>query len=125
LFFIHTNPVCSVCSFSVPSRIEDLQAQFYPLNRNSGSYAVTWTSPSLDNGSYYQILNYSFSSPYTIGPLYSGSSSIVLDQRQQSYRVPNALYCTDYNITITTVNKKYTIDNGPVQIMDQTPCAGM
>ena len=98
---------------------------FSPFNDTSGSYVITWTPPSSDNGSYYQILYYSFSSAYTIGPLYNGSSSIMLEQGQGSYNVPNSLYFTNYTIAITTVNRKYSINNGPVEMMDQTPNAGI
>ena len=103
----------------------DLQADFTPFNNTIGSYAITWTPPSPANGSYYQILYYSFSSAYTLGPLYSGLSNIILEQGQGSYNVPNVLYYTNYTITITTVNEKYNISNGPVEIMDQTSSAGM
>ncbi|XP_065904165.1 hemicentin-1-like isoform X3 [Dysidea avara] len=106
-----------------PGFTVDLQTEFTLFNDTIGSYVITWTPPSLDNGSYYQILYYSFSSAYTIGPLYNGSSSIMLDQGQGSYNVSNALYYTNYAITITTVNMKYNISNGPVEIMDQTPSA--
>ena len=110
--------------FSAPNSVVDLQTEFTPFNGNTGSYVITWTPPSPDNGSYYQILYYSFSSAYTIGPLYNGSSSIMLGQGQGSYNVSNALYYTNYTITITTVNIKYNISNGPVQIMDQTSSSG-
>ncbi|XP_065904155.1 cell adhesion molecule DSCAML1-like isoform X2 [Dysidea avara] len=116
------NPVIAVNSTDedAPNSVVDLQTEFTPFNGNTGSYVITWTPPSPDNGSYYQILYYSFSSAYTIGPLYNGSSSIMLGQGQGSYNVSNALYYTNYTITITTVNIKYNISNGPVQIMDQT-----
>ena len=103
----------------------DLDTEFTPLSGSIGTYVITWTPPSSDNGSYYQILYYSFSSDYTVGPLYDGSISIILEQGQRSYNVPNALYCTNYTMSITTVNRKYNISNGPVQMMDQTECAGM
>ena len=122
--YIYIPAQLNLCSFSAPSPVVDLQTEFTPFNNTSGTYAITWTPPSSDNGSYYQILYYSFSSAYTIGPLYNGSSSIRLDQGQGSYNVPNALYCTDYAITITTVNMKYNISNGPVEYMEQTACAG-
>ena len=103
----------------------DLQAEFTPFNNTIGSYVITWTPPSPANGSYYQILYFSFSSAYTIGPLYSGLSNIMLDQGEGSYIVPDILYFTNYNITISTVNIKYNISNGPVEIMDQTSSAGI
>ena len=108
-----------------PDVAVNLQAVFTPFNDTSGFYEVTWTPPSAYNGPYYQILYFSFSSAYTIGPLYSGSSSIMLDQGTGSYYVPNVLYYTNYTITITTINIKYNITNGPVEIMDQTSGAGM
>ena len=108
-----------------PDLVVDLQSVFIPFNDTTGFYEVKWTPPSPDNGSYYQILYYSFSSAYTIGPLYNGSSSIVLDQGQGSYNVPNTLYFTNYTITITTINMKYNISNGPVEIMDLTSSAGI
>ena len=110
--------------FSAPGPIVNLQTEFTSFNDNSGTYIITWTPPPPDNGSYYQILYYSFSSAYTIGPLYNGSSSITLDQGQGRYNVPNALYYTNYTITITTVNIKYNISNGAVQIMNQTSSTG-
>ena len=112
-------------SFLAPSPVVDLQTVFSPFNDTSGSYAITWTPPSSDNGSYYQILYYLFSSAYTIGPLYNGSSSVMLEQGQGSYNVPNILYFTNYTIAITTVNRKYSISNGPDEMMDQTPGAGI
>ena len=111
--------------FSAPGLVSNLQAQFTPFNATTGLYTITWMPPPSDNGSFYQILDYSFSSAYTIGPLYSGSFSIRLeDKRQASYSISNALYFTNYTITITTINRRYNISIGPVQIMDQTPSGG-
>ena len=103
----------------------DLTAKFTSVNSTSGYYNISWTPPSPDNGSYYQILNYSFSSAYTIGPLYDGSSSVMLDQTENYYYLPNALYSTNYIFTITTINTKYGIDNGPKEIVTRTDNAGM
>ena len=110
--------------FSAPRQVSNLQAQFTPFNATNGLYAITWTPPPADNGSFLQILQYSYSSAYTIGPLYSGSFSVVLDQRQASYHVRNALYYTNYTFTITTINKRYNISRGPIQTMDQTASEG-
>ena len=101
-----------------------MQAQFTPFNAINGLYAITWTPPPADNGSFLQILQYSYSSAYTIGPLYSGSLSVTLDQRRSSYHVRNALYYTNYTFTITTINKRYNISRGPIQTMDQTASEG-
>ena len=114
-----------VLSFSAPDVVVNLQAVFIPFNETSGCFNVTWTPPSSYNGLYYQILYYSFSSAYSIGPLYSGSSSVMLDQGEGSYYVPSVLYYTNYTITITTINIKYNFTNGPVEIMTQTSAAGM
>jgi len=112
-------------SFSAPDLVVNLQAVFVPFNDTSGFYEVTWTPPSPDNGSYNQILYYSFSSAYTIGPLYSGSSSIMFNQGIGNHYIPSVPYFTNYNFIITTVNIKYNIDNGPVEIVNQTSSAGM
>jgi len=114
----------ALCFSLAPDVVLNAQAVFTPFNDTSGFYEVTWTPPSPYNGSYYQILYFSFSSAYSIGPLYSGSSSVMLDQGEGSYYVPNVLYYTNYTITITTINIKYNITNGPVEIMDQTPGTG-
>jgi len=111
--------------FSAPDIVVNLQAVFIPFNETSGFYNVTWTPPSPYNGPYYQILYYSFSSAYSIGPLYSGSSTIRLNQGEGSYNITNALYYTKYNITITTVNTRYNFTNGSVEILTQTSAAGM
>ena len=103
----------------------DLTTEFTSVNTTSGSYNISWTLPSPINGSYYQILNYSFYSAYTIGPLYDGSSSVMLDQTQNYYYLPNVLYSTNYTFTITTINTKYGIDNGPAEIVTKTDSAGM
>ena len=103
----------------------DLTAEFTSVNTTSGFYNISWTPPSPVNGSYYQLLNYSFYSAYTIGPLYDGSSSVMLDQTQNYYHLPDALYSTNYTFTITTINTKYDIDNGPAEIVTKTDSAGM
>ena len=100
-------------------------AEFTSVNNTTGFYNISWTLPSPDNGPYFQILYYSFSSAYTIGPLYDGSFNVTLDQTQNYYYLPNVLYYTNYTFMITTINTKYNIDNGPVEIVTQTDSAGM
>ena len=100
-------------------------AEFTSVNNTTGFYNISWTPPSPDNGPYFQILYYSFSSAYTIGPLYDGSFNVTLDQTQNYYYLPNVLYYTNYTFMITTINTKYNIDNGPVEIVTQTDSAGM
>jgi len=77
------------------------------------------------NGSYYQQFNYSYTSAYTVGPQYSGAFSIRLEQEESQYAIPDAFYFSDYTFTITTINIKYGIDNGPVEIQNQSDPAGM
>ncbi|XP_065903936.1 phosphatidylinositol phosphatase PTPRQ-like [Dysidea avara] len=106
-----------------PPLVIDLMAEFTSVNNTTGFYNISWTPPSPDNGPYFQILYYSFSSAYTIGPLYDGSFNVTLDQTQNYYYLPNVLYYTNYTFMITTINTKYNIDNGPVEIVTQTDSA--
>jgi len=48
----------------------------------------------------------------------------MLDQTKNYYYLPNALYSTNYNFTITTINAKCDIDNEAVEIMTKTESAG-
>ena len=104
-----------------------LTAQFSPNNTIRGIYTIIWTPPAPANGSFYQSLEYSFSSAYNIGPTYNGSFStgyLELDQSQNHF-IFDALYYTDYNFTITTINIKYNISNEPSRISSQSPPVGM
>ena len=76
------------------------------------------------NGSYYQQLEYYFSSDYTVGPQYNESVNVTLDQSESQYNISDALYFTNYTFTITTINIKYNINNGAVEIFDRSPSAG-
>ena len=101
-----------------------LTAQFSPNNTIGGIYNITWIPPAPANGSFYQSLEYSFSSAYSVGPTYNGTGYLELDQSQNQF-IFDALYYTDYNFTITTINIKYNISNGPSRISSQSPPAGM
>ena len=104
----------------------NLTAQFSPNNTTRGIYTITWTPPAPANGSFYQILEYSYSSAYDVGPTYNGSFSteyLELDQSQNEF-IFDALYYTDYSFTITTNNTKYNISNGPSRTSSQSPSAG-
>ena len=89
-----------------------------------GVYNITWIPPEPRNGSFYQILEYSYSSAYTVGPTYNGSFIINFSETQNEFTF-TALYYTDYNFTITTVNRKYGIDNRGIERSDQSDPAGM
>ena len=102
----------------------DFNADFSTINDTRGIYIVTWTPPLPSNGSYYQQLEYYFSSAYTVGPQYNGSVNATLDQSENQYNISDALYFTNYTFTITTINIKYNISNGAVEIFDQSLSAG-
>ena len=92
-----------------------------------GHYIITWIPPEPINGSFCQILEYSYSSAYTVGPVYSGY--FICDELNETKNefTFTALYYTDYNFTITTVNEKYqyNVRNGTAQMSDQSPPEGM
>ena len=102
----------------------DFNVDFSTINDIRGIYIVTWTPPLPSNGSYYQQLEYYFSSAYTVGPQYNGSVNVILDQSENQYNISDALYFTNYIFTITTINTKYNISNGAVEIFDQSLSAG-
>ena len=116
------------CMISVaPDLVINIEIQFSinPTNSTRGVCNITWIPPSPINGSFYQILTYSYSSAYNVGPLYSGFFiSEELDQTQNQL-IFDAFYYTNYNFTITTVNRKYNITNGPAQESHQTSPTGM
>ena len=90
-----------------------------------GIYSITWVPPEPMNGSFYQKLEYSYKSSYTVGPRYSGYFiSTQLNETQNKYNF-TAFYYTDYIVTLTTVNRKYTINNGGIERSDQSHPAGM
>ena len=101
----------------------NIVTQFLPNNTIRGYYNITWTPPAPTNGSFYQILEYSYFSAYNVGPTYNNSFSTELDQNQNQF-IFDALYFTDYNFTITTINIKYNISNGPFLISNQSSPAG-
>ena len=103
----------------------DFNADFSTINDTRGMYVVTWTPPLPSNGSYYQQLGYYFSSAYTVGPQYDGSVNVTLNQSENQYNISDALYFTNYNFTITTINIQYDISNGAVKIVNQSPSAGI
>ena len=113
--------------FSVaPDPVTNIVAEFSPNNAIRGIYTITWTPPAPTNGSFYQILQYSYSSAYTVGPAYNGSFNttyLELNQSQNQF-IFDAFYYTNYNFTITTVNIKYNITNGPTQSSNQSSPAG-
>ena len=102
----------------------DLHVEFMATNATRGMYVVTWTPPMPYNGTFYQQLEYSFSSAYTVGQQYNGSVSQTLNQNQNQYNISDALYFTNYTFTISTINAKYNISNGPVQIFNQSTSSG-
>ena len=102
----------------------DFSVEFIAQTTTRGIYIVTWTAPMRSNGSYYQQLEYYFSSAYTVGPQYNGSVNVTLDQSENRYNISDALYFTNYTFTITTINIKYNINNGAVETFDQSPSAG-
>ena len=103
----------------------NITIQFSPYNTTMGVYNITWEPPESSNGSFYQILKYSYNSSYTVGPKYNGTFiSTQLNETQNEFTF-TAFYYTDYNFTITTVNRKYTIDNGGIEMSDQSDLASM
>ena len=111
-------------SYVAPDLVMDFSVEFIAQTATRGIYIVTWTPPMPSNGSYYQQLEYYFSSAYTVGPQYNGSVNITLNQYDNQYNISDALYFTKYTFTITTINIKYNINNGDVEIFDQSPSAG-
>jgi len=105
--------------------VANLQALFSNVTDTRGRYTITWTPPTTANGSYYQHLNYSFNSAYTVGPKYNNRSTETLDQGVNEYVIPDAFYFSDYTFIITTINLKYNINNGPVTVQNQSVPAGM
>ena len=103
----------------------DLNVEFSIINDTRGMYIITWTPPLPSNGSYYQQLEYYFSSAYTVGPQYDGSVNVTLNQSENQYNISDALYFTNYNFTITTINIQYDISNGAVKIVNQSPSTGI
>ena len=103
----------------------NITIQFSSYNTTMGVYTITWTPPEPINGSFYQILKYFYSSAYTVGPIYNDYfNSTELNDTLNEFTF-TALYYTDYNFTITTYNIKYNITNGPAEMSDQSPPAGM
>lgn len=112
------------CFLAAPDPVMNLSVDFSPQTATRGTYTVTWMAPLPSNGSYYQQLQYYFSSAYTIGPQYNGSVTLTLNQLYNQYNISDALYFTNYTFTITTINIKYNISNGPTEIVDQSLSAG-
>ena len=112
-----------MCS-AAPTPVADFRAVFLNITDTRGTYTLTWTPPTAANGSYSQQLNYSFTSAYTVGPTYNDSSNITLEQGRSEYVISNAFYFSNYTFVITTINLKYNINNGPVEIQNQSDPAG-
>ena len=109
---------------TAPDPVTNITIQFSSINTTSGVYNITWIPPASTNGSFYQILEYSYFSAYDIGPSYNDSFvSEQLNQTETQFSF-DALYFTNYSFSITTYNSKYNISNGPVQMSDQSPPAG-
>ena len=102
----------------------NIVAEFSAYNTTAGVYNVTWTPPLPSNGSFYRILNYSYSSAYTEGPPYSDVLTSEALNQDTSYYLLDALYYTNYIFTLTTINIKHGIDNGPAQSSNQSFPAG-
>ena len=113
-----------MCS-AAPTPVADFQAVFLNMSDTRGTYTLTWTPPTATNGSYSQQLNYYFTSAYTVGPTFNNSSTLILEQGRSEYVVSDAFYFSDYTFVITTINLKYMINNGPVEIQNQSDPAGM
>ena len=110
---------------TAPDPVTNIAIQFSSFNTTSGVYYITWIPPPSTNGSFYQILECSYFSAYDIGPSYNGSfvtGNLSQTETQFSF---DALYFTNYSFNITTYNSKYNISNGPAQMSDQSPPAGM
>ena len=110
-----------------PDPVVNIVTQFSPISNTRGIYNITWTPPAPTNGSFYQRLEYSYSSAYSVGPTYNGSFStsyLELNQSQNHF-IFDALYYTDYNFTITTINIKYNVTKGPSYCSNQSSPAGM
>ena len=104
----------------------NIVAEFSPNNTIRGIYTITWTPPEPTNGSFYQILQYSYSSAYTVGPAYNGSFTTNELNQSQNQSIFDAFYYTNYNFTITTVNIKYksNVTNRSTQSSNQSSPAG-
>ena len=111
-------------SYAAPDLVMDFSVDFLAQTATRGIYIVTWRPPLPSNGLYYQQFEYYFSSAYTVGPQYNGSVNVTLDQSENQYNISDALYFTNYIFTITTINIKYNISNGVVEIFDQSLSAG-
>ena len=121
---MNSQNVCNVISVA-PDPVTNIIIQFSPYNTIMGVYNITWMPPEARNGSFYQILEYSYSSAYTIGPVYNGYfSSAELIETQNEFTF-TAFYYANYKFTITTYNIKYNISNGPAVISNQSPPEGM
>ena len=121
---MNSQNVCNVISVA-PDPVTNIIIQFSPYNTIMGVYNITWMPPEARNGSFYQILEYSYSSAYTVGPVYNdyfNSAGLIETQNDFTF---TAFYYTDYNFTITTYNIKYNITNGPAEMSDQSPPASM
>ena len=112
-------------SYVAPDLVMDFSVEFSAQTTTRGIYIVTWTPPMPSNGSYYQQLEYYFSSAYTVGPQYNGSVNVTFNQYDNQYNISDALYFTNYTFTITTINIKHNINNGAVEIFDRSPSAGI
>ena len=106
-----------------PDPVMNMVAQFSTSNSTRGIYTITWMPPGPTNGSFYQRLEYSYSSAYTIGPTYSNTTHLELDQSQNQF-IFLAMYYTNYSFIITAVNVKYNITNGPTRSSNQSSPAG-
>ena len=113
---------------TAPDPVMNITIQFSPFNTTSGVYNITWIPPTSTNGSFVQTLEYSYLSAYDIGPLYNNSHNSFVSWQLNQAEIQfsfDALYFTNYSFNITTYNLKYYISNGPVQMSDQSPPAGM
>ncbi|XP_065904641.1 uncharacterized protein [Dysidea avara] len=116
------DPITAVNSTDedAPTLVMNLRAVFTAGNDTRGVYTITWTPPAASNGSYYQQFSYSFTSAYTVGPQYNGTITERIEQGVNQHVIPDAFYFNDYTFTITTINIKYSTNNGPVQIQNQS-----
>ena len=114
-----------LCISVAPDPVLNIVAKFSPNTTTRGIYNIIWTPPVPTNGSFYQILEYFYSSAYNIGPTYSSFfRTTELDQSQNQF-IFDAFYYTNYNFAIKTINIKYNITNGLTRSSDQSSPAGI
>ena len=88
-------------------------------NDNTVTVRITWTPPSLRNGSFNYILNYSADQtpPYPQARRWSTSPvPVMIDGSQREYVVQRGLPYADYQVTVYAFNIKLGV-HGPSEMM--------